>query len=352
MLELEAITVLGNDGKQRAIRLCLGDLTGIPPGEEVDVLVVSAFPGDYVPTAGSLIGALYQRRGLAVGELAGNKQIDLTNIYSSWLSHDIRPRHPQLGFARVLCFEPLRDRKGKSMAQRIGDMFRSLLPILYDDGQLRSIAMPLLTAGDQGNRPADVVPPLIEAAVHWLALGIPLDTIKIVEIDPNRAEEARRSFRSVAEQFRTLTSAATATKSYDVFISYAHEDEQAVADFAARLRRAEFHVFLDRLNLNPGSAWQAEIFAALDDSHKIISVYSPDYLASDICKEEFNVAYARNRKEKGVLLPVLLRGTKLPTFMSLLQYVDARDGTPPAVDAVWPRIISTLSHPARKAARP
>lgn len=61
MRVIDTIT-LTSHGRVSRIELCGGDLTLLESGENVDLLVVSAFPGDYVPTASSLIGAL-ERKG-------------------------------------------------------------------------------------------------------------------------------------------------------------------------------------------------------------------------------------------------------------------------------------------------
>ncbi|MDR6305795.1 hypothetical protein GGQ85_003520 [Nitrobacter vulgaris] len=77
---LEELTVVRPD-EPRKIELLQGDLTCIPQEHAVDVLVVSAFPNDYLPTQGSLIGALH-RAGLSVGDLARDKQADLRQQFS------------------------------------------------------------------------------------------------------------------------------------------------------------------------------------------------------------------------------------------------------------------------------
>ena len=56
-------------------------------------------------------------------------------------------------------------------------------------------------------------------------------------------------------------------------------------------------------------------------------MYSPNYLASKICIEEFNMALFRHRESSdGVLLPIYLHTSALPTYMKILQYQDAREG--------------------------
>ena len=55
--------------------------------------------------------------------------------------------------------------------------------------------------------------------------------------------------------------------------------------------------------------------------------YSPDYLASDICKEELNIAILRQRLTKqDVLYPIYLYSANLPTYLLARQYVDCVEG--------------------------
>ena len=61
----------------------------------------------------------------------------------------------------------------------------------------------------------------------------------------------------------------------------------------------------------------------------MISVLSPDYVTSKVCQEEYNMALLRHREAGGgVLLPVYLRTTAMPSYMKLIQWQDAREGDP------------------------
>ena len=88
--------------KDAVIQLLLGDLSAIPPEHAVDILVVSAFPNDYMALKGSLFLAL-QNKGLSVKALATNKQIDLIGQLGCWLSSPLPTEQKnKFNFKKVL----------------------------------------------------------------------------------------------------------------------------------------------------------------------------------------------------------------------------------------------------------
>jgi hypothetical protein len=110
-----------------------------------------------------------------------------------------------------------------------------------------------------------------------------------------------------------------------------------------QIRRPALRVFVDRLELHPGAAWQQHIFESIDQSRKVICALSPDYLASKICKEEFNIALFRHRESSdGVLLPIYLYSAELPTYMKLYHYEDAREGDPVKIAQSAERLLGQL----------
>ena len=76
---------------QKKIELLEGDLTEIPEERAVDLLVLSAFPDDYMPTRTSLIGAL-ERKGLSVEALSALKEEDLRDSFACWLTEEFACR--------------------------------------------------------------------------------------------------------------------------------------------------------------------------------------------------------------------------------------------------------------------
>ena len=325
----------------KRIELLQGDLSNIPPQFAIDLLIVSAFPGDYSPTPSSLIGALY-RKGLGVGALAATKERDLRKDFSCWLSQKFTPPSSGLRFSRVLCFEPLV--RGHP-PEIVGDIFRALTPILAEKPDIRAVAMPVLAAGDQGHSVSSMLTPLLDASIHWMGKGLPLHCIRIVVYSDDQAKEAKRVFSRAKANYIPTKPAPELGADYDVFISYAHENTLEMEIFKQHLLKMKpgIRVFLDRKEIDIGAPWQPEIFESLDRCRKVIVMYSPDYLKSKVCKEEFNIAWIRNREtEINIIFPIYIYTSELPTYMKYLNYIDCREGDEARIEQASDHLIKSL----------
>jgi hypothetical protein len=338
---LHQLTIHHKSG-ERHIELFQGDLTSMSPEEAVDILIVSSLPNNYAPVGNSLIAAL-SAKGISVKKLAANKAMDLRSNYSCWLSQEINSTTPGIAFRKILCFEPLI--RGKP-SEVVGDIFNSLTAVVMADTSSTRIAMPLVATGIQGTPVSEILEPLIDAAVHWLELGLPVTHLKIVEKSPEKAFVLKHSFSVLKQRYTkpVLLTQGDEFK-YDVFVSYSHENTQDVLYLLEELRKIRplLRVFLDRYELNAGAAWQQEIYEALDQCRKVITVYSPPYLASKVCKEEFNIAMFRHRdSEEGVLMPIYLTSANLPTYMKLVQFIDCREADRGKIKAACKEIAAGL----------
>jgi len=331
---LDSLTINSPHGP-RYIELYHGDLANLPPEHAVDLLVVSAYPDNYHPVPGTLVKALYDH-GLSMTELADTKAVDLRQHFGCWLSTPITGRT----FGRVLCFEP---RYRGEPPEVVGDIFQSLIPVLGEGG-VTSIAMPVVAAGRQGIPLAEMFEPLLEAAAHWLALGLSVQTIKIVEVVESRAYELKGAFAILKKRYKDFNLIMSPPYRYDLFISYSSLNRDAILYFADELARRvpKLRIFLDRAELQAGATWQQAIFEALDDCNKVVPFYSPQYLASKVCKEEFNIALFRHRETGNTLLPILLHSTDLPTYMKLIQFIDCREADRAKLGAACMAIIDAL----------
>jgi hypothetical protein len=107
--------------------------------------------------------------------------------------------------------------------------------------------------------------------------------------------------------------------------------------------KPDIRLFFDQRELNAGAAWQYELYEALDDCRKVVTLYSPTYLSSKVCREEYNIALFRHREaHDGVLIPVYLYSTDLPTYMNLVQFIDCREGSKDKLRAACQEIIEHL----------
>jgi O-acetyl-ADP-ribose deacetylase (regulator of RNase III) len=336
---LDTIFIRGKEGKR--IELCQGDLTSLRPEEAVDLLVVSAFPNDYLPTNTSLIGALH-RKGLSVATLAQSKEKDLRHDFSCWLSHEISPSNPGLGFKRILCFEPMAHGEPPEL---VGDIFRAMTPILGEKSDISSVAMPIVAAGNQGYPISTMLVPLLEAAIQWMEKGLPLDCIKIVAYSDEQGREATKVFSQRKTLYQQSKPLSQAQIEYDVFISYARENTKEMELFENELIRSHpnIRIFLDRKDIDIGSPWQPKIFESLDKCRKVVVFFSSDYLKSKVCTEEFNIAWIRGREtDQEILFPLYLYSTKRPTYMKLPNYFDCREGDETKLRTASSRLLSAL----------
>lgn len=76
----------------------------------------------------------------------------------------------------------------------VGDIFRALTPFLGADPPLKTAAMPVVDAGYQGFSVSTMLPLLVEAAVKWMSIGLPLEIMKIYAFSDDYAIEAKQIF--------------------------------------------------------------------------------------------------------------------------------------------------------------
>ena len=370
----------------RRIELLQGDLAAIPDEFAVDLLVVSAFPGDYEPIRGTLINAL-DNKGVSVQGLSEEKQLDLSQAFGCWLSHPLPESLWGMNFNRVMCFEPS---SGKSAPQQVQKIFRALIPVLGAFDDITSLAMPLVATGSQRASTRDIIESLLEGAVEWMNHGLPLSVIRIVTHGDADTEIARAAFGDLSKNFSTaarlldqllesapggkidpaifvkagsegpldvLAQEVTARKKglaatpqqdgmkFDVFISYAHENLAAAQQIEQELQTLwpEIRIFRDEHSIDVGRAWQPTIFENIDYCRKIMVLFSPDYLQSDVCKEEYNISWMRARNEgANLLFPLFVYDADLPTYMEYQKYLDCREGDATKLADASARLVDVL----------
>jgi len=154
----------------------------------------------------------------------------------------------------------------------------------------------------------------------------------------------------------------------DIFISYAHEDQERVGPIIKELEKRGWIVFWDR-KIPPGETWESFIGKALEESRCVLAVWSRYSVNSDWVKEEADEA-----KQKGVLVPLFLdavdapRGfrriqaadisgwknnSSYPPFQSLLTAIESKiSSASPHVVKLAPALMSAERHTVVPAATP
>lgn len=118
----------------------------------------------------------------------------------------------------------------------------------------------------------------------------------------------------------------------EIFLSYAHEDEQLVdivrQQFVVYERLGYVMVWYDR-RIPAGDEWRARIDEKIFRAHGILLFLSPDFLASRYCYEiEGEIALQRHREGNARVIPVILRPCDwVVTPFGQLQALP-KDGTP------------------------
>jgi tetratricopeptide (TPR) repeat protein len=106
-----------------------------------------------------------------------------------------------------------------------------------------------------------------------------------------------------------------AEASHNIFLSYAHEDEEPARVLAEALRREGYSVWWDRI-IVPGQNYQNEIQRAINKSVCVIVLWSRHSVDSDWVKEEASFARTQHK-----LIPVAIDDAQIPIPYGLIQTV-------------------------------
>ncbi|MGK2864192.1 MAG: toll/interleukin-1 receptor domain-containing protein [Chitinophagaceae bacterium] len=328
--------------KTASVELLYGDLSAIPSKHATDILVMSAFPGNYIALKGSLIYALNEK-GLSVESLSRDKETDLRHTLNCWLSKPLSLADQQkFNFKKILCFEP--GEKIKEPDEVVGDIFRCINSFAFDEDN-NELAMPIIGTGYQQVSLDKMLPALLTACHFWLSNGLPLQNIKLVVHDKEKAEQALGLFNEFkktisqkpAQKFKKINSnskpmLAPLPKRYDYFLSYAHTHSKDIQLFVEELKNKnkKLSVFYDKDSIPPGGLWIQQISAAIQQADQVLIFLSPDYDQSPVCWDEFQCAKLMEYNlKKSIIKTVYLYGhqqSPMPLIMGIYSYIDCREG--------------------------
>ncbi len=103
-----------------------------------------------------------------------------------------------------------------------------------------------------------------------------------------------------------------------IFFSYGRENTAFVMKLATELREAGANIWLDQLDIKPGTRWDSSIEQALQSADTLLVVLSEDSVSSQNVMDE--VSYALETKM--TVVPVLMEQCDIPFRIRRLQYAD------------------------------
>ncbi len=161
------------------------DITKIE--EEYDVLVVSAFIGNYTPDPGTLISALHHNLGIFVEDLEQDPFIDLRDQMHVWITKEINGQK----FSRILVAElaDLFDEETVEIADVFNNIYALLALVRLKGVRIKRVVMPVLGTGNIGLPPKEVLAALLEESRIALLNLSELETIIFCERSEEKALE-------------------------------------------------------------------------------------------------------------------------------------------------------------------
>lgn len=399
-MKLLSQIIVHRQQKDATIQLLQGDLTAIPCEHAADILIVSAFPGSYEPYSKTLMAALYHK-GIFVGEMAKNKEIDLRNQLGCWLSKPVSDeQQKQFNFKQILCFEPGAEvHEDKAV---VGNIFRCINSFAFEK-QFNVIAMPVVASGNQKIPLGKMLPALVEAAIFWFENGLPLQSLKLVLYSDEQVAEGTPLFEKIKKDYESFTlpeekpdtdlplakkifqksaqilkglinlipvnqflirgindnlnrsidssdfevpvdSNTKKEDSYDFFISYAHTHSNLINSFVEHLKQknSNIKIFYDKDSIPPGGLWIKQISDTIQKSKKVLVFLSPDYDKSPVCWDEFQCAklLEYNRKMSVIQTIYLYKyEEEMPLIMGIYSYLDCREGDKEKLLAAIPKLV-------------
>ena len=294
------------EGKHPQISVLSADLGKTPA--EYDVVVCSAFKGNYEPIIGTLIGSLLYDRGISVMDLARKPAIDMKSA-GCWLSSEIRGP-----VRRIACIELLRlfesfspDNGMITMLKSAFLTLRHLLENAAEQGiRVRRIAMPMLGTGSQGIDMEYIAVPLFSQCMKMFKTIDELDTIDFYTLQPERAGQ-------LVSILQTMVSRAD-RNAPTVFISYSSKQIEYAHTLRDALLGEGYSVWIAPEGIPAGSDYLTEIPSAITNAGAVVLMLTEDAMQSPWVRREASSAIGAGKE----IIPAQLKPFELNTEFRFL----------------------------------
>jgi hypothetical protein len=102
------------------------------------------------------------------------------------------------------------------------------------------------------------------------------------------------------------------------FFSYSRVDSKFALKLAKDLRNAGIDLWIDQLDIKPGSHWDSSIETGLNAANSMLIILSPDSIASNNVMDEVSFGLESGKR----IIPILLRECNTPFRLRRLQRID------------------------------
>ena len=281
-------------GHRKTIRFFHGNMA--KTREAYDVVVCSAFRNNYIPLHNTLIGALRKEKNISLDRLSIDPELDL-RAAGCWLSKEIEGN-----FRRIACLEllDLHNRHDPAMehTKLLKGAFSTLKYLLEQadamDIPIRSVALPILGAGNQRISIEYILPPLFTQCTAMFSTIASLERIDFYEIKQQRVERIRELFDQLIPSDHVLHPS--------IFISYSTKQFDWAHQMSRTLKNNGFANWIAPESISPGSDYIREIPSAIACSKMLLLLLTEDAQRSNWVPNEVSSAIGAGK----ILLPVQL----------------------------------------------
>lgn len=191
---MERFNVVGFESPfgYKTLELLHGDLTRMDA--RVDLMVISLFQRDYLPTPNSLVEAFDNSFDSTVAELRHGTPLDLSEGLGLWISSELASGSTR----RILGLEM--EGTGVDLSDALDNLFAGVTLFGAKKIPVESVAMPLIATGYQAVDPEEVMEEFLERVEPFLVQSPHTNRLLIVEIDRKKAELLSEGMNTVLKR--------------------------------------------------------------------------------------------------------------------------------------------------------
>lgn len=318
---------------QKQLQLFCKDIVSFE--EPIDILTVSAFPYNYEPTAGTVIGALVRKKSIMVDELAKHPFFDLRKNAGCWISQEVELSPQNLYIKRIGCVERIRQKDIKAKREdnqllAVKSYFHMLDIMAELNIKMDTVLMPLLGTGNQEMNSAIIAIPLINEILSSLKRNPSIKRIVLVAREWDKTcilADALNSSLNLYNQGLVHKQKKSSAQPF-VFISYSNDGDRETAELLVNsLKKRGIDVWFAPNDIISGD-YASAIVEAINKCTHFICVISENSMKSPHVLNEVDLAFQHVRDGVSIL-PFRMDSKELnSSFMYYLSRMEWHPGYP------------------------